>query len=514
MAFPKRRPRRPEVPPLEALERREAQVQEVLEFLDGKKTLKSLGLTLDDLRAFAALRGVLGPEGLERLAPMLRAMDPGAARAMPDLLSLGLRADEAAALREMARVLKGAGVSWDSMAPYQEAAAGLARLGFGAEVVKAVGKEVERLRRAGIPPERAAALLAAYAEQQEGAEGALVDAVRKQKEAEAALAAAEKRAEERNREIGSLEGSAEEVLQSLMTLRREVLALRQQKDFLDAEVKGLGRARGAPWAEVLARVRAGLEHLQKELEKGRNALEDLRRGMERLEQERARAPAEPAESAPAPEAPGAPPAAGVRYSRLMQRLQQAAVGPVPEAPRPGLPAAPAFDLARVEAAIREVVEGLASLKAEVETMARTREALDAEVRRRESELRAAATLWALLADRGGADLRAAAESVVRASPGGGRAPVPPEFGERLREAARRLLQAEMVPAGRLKEMEREIEALHHQLETSVQKARFDALFREAEELRKRAAEAVPKWRVDAQEHEMKFLKKVAFGKGT
>ncbi len=170
MAFPKRRP---QIPPMEDLERREAQVKEVLEFLDGKKTLQSLGLTLDDLRAFAALREVLGPEGLQRFAPMLRAMDPGTARAMPDLLSLGLGADEAAALREMARVLKGAGVPWDSMAAYQEAVAGLARLGFGAGVVKAVGKEVERLRRAGIPPERVAALLAAYAEQQEGAEGAL-----------------------------------------------------------------------------------------------------------------------------------------------------------------------------------------------------------------------------------------------------------------------------------------------------------------------------------------------------
>lgn len=494
---------------MDALERREAQVKEVLEFLDGKKTLQSLGLTLDDLRAFAALREVLGPEGLQRFAPLLRAMDPGTARAMPDLLSLGLGADEAAALREMARALKGAGVPWDSMAAYQEAVAGLARLGFGAGVVKAVGKEVERLRRAGIPPERVAALLAAYAEQQEGAEGALVDAVRRQKEVEAALAATEKRAEERSREIGSLEGSAKEVLQTLMTLRREVLALRQQKDFLDAEVKGLGRARGAPWAEVLTRVRAGIEHLQKELEKGRKALEGLQKEMERVEEARTRVAAKPAEGAPPPDSP---PTEGVRYSRLMQRLQQAAIGPAPAsgAPPPEPPAAPLFDRARVEAAIREVVEGLASIKAQVDTMARTREALDTEVRRRESELRTAATLWALLADRGGADLRTAAENITRAAPEGVHAPIPLEFAERLREAARRLLQAEMVPAERLKEMEREAEALRHQLETSVPRARFEALLREAEELRKQAADAVPKWRVEAQEHEMKFLKKVAF----
>ncbi len=273
-------------------------------------------------------------------------------------------------------------------------------------------------------------------------------------------------------------------------------------------MKGLGRARGAPWAELLARVRAGIEHLQKELEKGRKGLEGLQKEMERLEEERARPPPKPAEGAPPPETTGA------RYSRLMQRLQQVAIGPAPApgAPPPELPAA--FDRARVEAAIREVVEGLASLKAQVDAMVRTREALDAEVRRRESDLRAAATLWALLADRGGADLRTAAENIARAAPEGGRAPIPPEFAERLREAARRLLQAEMVPVGRLKEMEGEAEALRHQLEASVPRARLEALLREAEELRRQAADAVPKWRVEAQEHEMKFLKKMAFEKGT
>lgn len=515
MAFPKKRalPKKSEAATLEALEKREDQVRQVGEFLDGKRALESLGLSLEHLKAFAALREGLGPDGLRRLAPLLRSADP---REVPALLALGLTADEAAALRKIYQALKSAGLSAEDAATHLEAAAELARLGFGTAAVKGVAREVGRLRKAGVPPERVASILAAYAEHQGGAEGALVDAVRRQKEAEAALVGLEKKTQERSREAESLEGSAGEVHQALMNLRREVMALRQQKDFLDAEVKGLGRARGAPWVEVVGRVRAGFEHLRKEHEKGREALEELRKEMEKLQKEKAQSAAKSPDATSSPEpAVGQPAAAGARYSRLMQKLQQVAISP---APAPGAPPEPPagapFDPLLVEAAFREVIEGLASLKADADTMARKQEALEAEVRKRESELQGAATLWTLLAGQSDVDLRTAAESLAQAAREGKGAPVPPEFAERLRESARRLLQAEMVPMERLRAAEREVEEVRRRLEASVPRVRFDALVKEAEDLQKRLAEAAPKWQVEAQEHELRFLKKMAFEKRT
>jgi hypothetical protein len=203
----------------------------------------------------------------------------------------------------------------------------------------------------------------------------------------------------------------------------------------------------------------------------------------------------------------------------MQRIQQAAIGPAPapEAPAPAPPVPLPIEVRVAEAAAGEVLGGLAALKADADALLQRREALAAEVRKREAELQASDALWALLAGQGDADLLTAAEGLARAAregpESGPEVSIPPEFAHRLREGARRLLQAEMVPEEKLREAEREAARLRERLDAAVPRSRFESLLQETEDLRRRLDEAVPRWQVEAQEHELKFLKKVAFRKG-
>lgn len=544
------RKKEPETP-LQAIERREARVRDVLDWLEGKEALKALGLTIDHLRAFTAAREELGAEPLRRVARLAKSMEMKHVEGLAELLESGLSLKEIRSLRKLHQGLRETGLATEEMAEFLDAARSLRRLGFDRAAARGLAREFGRLREEGKDPQEAVRALAGYVEHQVEAQEALVAAIGQQKAKEVELSEMEKEMARLQGEFQVLSGEVERERAAREVLRKEVETLQRQRALLQAEVSGLGRARAAPWLQTQSRLLQGLALLEKKMEESRQVIErhrgahELLRAQYQKESERLRRVKEEMEAALKPEeAPAGPPAppAGPgaatfpptrAYRRIQDRLRQAALGgraPLvpreeaaaagpeekePESPAAEIPPLAPLDLSQAEAATREIAEAMALLRSQLNEMERYGEMLERQVRQKESVLRQSDALWALLAGRSDADLLAAAEALARGAREGKPADpgrLPPEMSRKLQEAARRLLQAEMVDAAKFRELEEEVREMRGRMEAMVPRTRLESLLRENESLRRQLAEAVPRWQAEAQEEQLRFLKKVAFEK--